>query len=154
MGCYAHSYDKKIEFDYNFLPNFDKDIYDKLMNSTDEEDHWIAYDYLHMKVTKYVTNRDSNHVVSPCLEYTTFQTEDAPYIAFRLRNWPKFQIRSFEDIKYIQQYLLEGKSGEYYDYKGLSVALTSDFESDVWKHFEKYLKNLYKQYPNLVIDFA
>lgn len=153
MGCYAHGYSKRIDFDINSLPNFHKDVYDKLNNSTDEEDHWVAYDYLHMKVTKYVTNNETYHVVSPCLTYTTVEVEETPRIAFRLRNWPTFEIRSFEDIKYIKEYLLKGNSGEYYDYKGLSVSLTSDFESEIWKHFEKYLKNLYKQFPDLVIDF-
>lgn len=154
MGCYARSYDKKIEFNYNSLPNFDKNIYDKLMSSTDKEDHWVAYDYLHMKVTKYVTDGDSDHVVSPCLGYTTFRTEDAPYIAFRLRNWPTFELRSFEDIKYIKQYILEGKDAEHYLPDGTYVQLTSDFESNEWKAFEEYLKSLWEEFPDLVINFV
>lgn len=154
MGCYAHGYSKRIDFDMNSLPNFHKDVYDKLNSSTDEEDTWIAYDYLHMKVTKYVTNNECDHIVSPSLRYTTVRTKETPYISFRLRNWPTFELRSFEDIKYIKEYILEGKDAVYYLSDGSYVQLTSNFESKEWKAFEEYLKSLWEEFPDLVIDFA
>lgn len=154
MSCYACGYSKRIEFNINSLPNFHKDVYDKLNNSVDEEDTWIAHDYLHMKVTKYVTNNEYEHIISPCLTYTTVRTNNKPYISFRLRNWPEFNLRSFEDIKHIKEYILEGKDAVHYLSDGTHMQLTSDFESKEWKDFEEYLKSLWEKFPDLVIDFS